>query len=428
MIVTGIPNQEMALRIIRIYTYILERINSDQSLTLENINSWPLTVPASQLQLLQTPIGWITIPYEVLTPKFTLLEDITFSATTEFELYLFQSLFIFTDLTYFKTGNERVVDYFLATKKESEIVVVTPTGPRIINISSPESNQQPESSADETTKREATTTTIESAPLSKQRNHRVYFGARKLERHGYNYGGYKYTQLETINGKEEEEEEYYLEEELYPSRKESRWSKFKYTTEKPQDEQEEEKENTAITAKEEYTLIDIITTTSTSTTQIKPATPTSELVEEEKEITTITTKEDVSITEIILTTSTRQKIIKNDTPTLQSTHTNNSNEQTGVRWYGGIGALEMNYDNSSSEIYQIIVKAATNHQTGNLSEPVSLQDINYKAFAKGYTAEHLTTCIEEYIYLNIWYLVDNGATLMITPMKCKKKFRGRRRR
>lgn len=379
MIVTGIPNHEMTLRIIRIYTYILERINSDQSLTLGNINSWPLTVPATELQLLQTPIGWITIPYEVLAPKFTSLVEITYTATTEFELYLFQSLFIFTDLTYYKTGYERVVDYFLNTKNEDELVVITPMGPKIIKTASDEAKQLPDESADQTTIKESTTI-LESTPISKPKNHRVYFGSRKLEEKGYNYHGYKYTQLGTIK-KNKDEEENYIEEEVYQYRKEGKWAKFKITT-KNQISQEEVKLDTT---KERVTIIEIKPTTSTRKTEIKPATPTSQLID-----------------------------------------TINLCGQT-EEGYGGIGALEMGDDNSSSDIYQIIVKHATNNQTGKLSEPVSLQNLKYGVISKGYTPEQLTTFIEEYIYLNIWYLVDNGQTLRISPMKCKKKIRGRRR-
>lgn len=65
----------------------------------------------------------------------------------------------------------------------------------------------------------------------------------------------------------------------------------------------------------------------------------------------------------------------------------NSYDKEINQGYCGIEAVLANSDEISSDIYQIIIKCATNYQTGQLSEPVSLQYLKYKAVAKGYTKQ-----------------------------------------
>lgn len=92
-------------------------------------------------------------------------------------------------------------------------------------------------------------------------------------------------------------------------------------------------------------------------------------------------------------------------------------------YYKRTSKKEKSAKDRSSEIYQIIIKHATNNQTGQL-EPVPMQGLRYTAIVRGHTLDQLECCIHEYEYLNTWYMSDDGESLIIRSKKNKK---GKRR-
>lgn len=421
-ITTGTSQQEMRRRIFRIYTYLLERISAE-SLALVNIQTWPLTVPASEIQVLQTPIGWLSIPDRIINPRdyfrlpfslvhLPLLEE-GYSPSCDFEAYLLHSLFAFPDSKYYyKTGCERVIDYFLSTKKEDEQLILTQEGIRL-------------------TKKERNTLKQEEV-------------------------GNKDTLFVTIKSTEEENRPVIVEKSVCCSIQKNH-SFHKLETIEEYNENHNNITTIADTVADGFT--NNATTTEDNTTDYNTtdnnttdtdATDTDETDATAIPATTLTTKESLITTiEIpITTTSTYMKLDTTNKSTSSSTFqwpaaktsilppvaakqdlqqkimNKSLLDQEMKKGYGGAGAiLATDDEKSSTDIYKIIIKSATNFQTGQLSEPVSLQDLKYKVISRGYTVKQLNSCIEEYEFVKMWYLIDNGNTLM---MNCKKNKRNRR--